>query len=57
MRLSEALGLVWDDIKLDQQFPHIDLVPHSWRQLKTAGSKRVIALIGCAYEAIKIIHK
>ena len=57
MRLSEALGLVWDDIKLDQEFPHIYLVPHSWRQLKTAGSKRVIPLIGCAYKAIKIIHK
>ena len=57
MRLSEALGLVWDDIKLDQQFPHIDLVPHSWRQLKTAGSKRLIPLVGYALEAIKIIHK
>ena len=57
MRLSEALGLVWDVIKLDQEFPHIYLVPHSWRQLKTAGSKRVIPLIWCAYKAIKIIHK
>ncbi len=46
MRLSEALGLVWDDIKLDQQFSHIDLVPHSWRQLNTAGGKRQIPLIG-----------
>ena len=57
MRLSEALGLVWDDIKLEQQFPHIHLVPHSWRQLKTAGSKRLIPLVGYALEAIKIIHK
>ena len=28
MRLSEALGLVWTDIYLDHDYPHISLKPH-----------------------------
>ena len=39
MRLSEAAGLHIDDIRLDCQIPLIDLKPHSWRGLKTRGSK------------------
>ncbi len=57
MRLSEALGLVWSDVKLDHKYPHISLIPHSWRPLKTVGSKRLIPLVGAAYEAIKIMHR
>ena len=42
MRLSEALGLVWEDVCLDHQYPHVSLVPHPWRPLKTSGSKRLV---------------
>ena len=28
MRLSEALGLAKEDIKLDEPIPHIRLIPH-----------------------------
>lgn len=57
MRLSEALGLVWDDIILDHKYPHINLIPYPWRPLKTVGSKRCIPLVGAAHEAIKIMHR
>ena len=57
MRLSEALGLVWNDVKLDHEYPHVSLVPHPWRPLKTVGSKRLIPLVGAAYEALQIMHR
>ena len=57
MRLSEALGLVWTDINLDHEYPHICLKPHPWRPLKTSGSKRLIPLVGAAHEAIIIMHR
>jgi len=56
MRLSEALGLVWDDIQLEHLWPHIDLKPHSWRHLKTHSSKRLIPLVGAALEAVNLMH-
>ena len=57
MRLSEAVGLVWGDVVIDHQFPHIYLVPHPWRPLKTFGSERVVPLIGVSLHAIKIMHQ
>ena len=57
MRLSEAIGLVWEDIHLDHEYPHISLKPHPWRRLKTAGSKRLIPLVGASLEAIKAMHR
>ena len=57
MRLSEAPGLVWADINLDHKYPHVSLEPHPWRPLKTAGSKRLIPLVGASLEAIKIMHR
>ena len=57
MRLSEGLGLIWDDIYLKHEYPHISLTPHLWRPLKTSGSKRLIPLVGAAYEAVKIMHR
>ena len=57
MRLSEALGLVWSDVYLDHEYPHISLKPQTWRPLKTSGSKRLIPLVGAAYDAIKIMHR
>ena len=56
MRLSEALGLVWDDIHLEHKYPHIDLKSHPWRPLKTHSSKRLIPLVGAALKAINHMH-
>jgi len=57
MRLSEAVGLVWDDIKLNHEYPHINLKPHPWRRLKTSSSKRLIPLVGASLEAVKVMHR
>ena len=48
MRLGEAVGLLKTDINLDLDTPHINLVPHLWRRLKTRGSQRCIPLIGAS---------
>jgi integrase len=53
MRLSEAAGLAIDDIMLDADVPHIKLVPHSWRRLKTKGSERHIPLVGASLWAAR----
>ncbi|MDB3891679.1 tyrosine-type recombinase/integrase [Alphaproteobacteria bacterium] len=55
MRLSEAAGLHVDDIKLDDDVPHINLKPHPWRRLKTKGSQRQIPLVGAALWAAQRI--
>ena len=57
MRLSEALGLIWDDIKLEHEYPHIDLKPHPWRRSKTSNSKRLIPLVRASLEAVKVLHR
>jgi len=57
MRLSEALGLSWDDVSIDHTYPHIKLKPHPWRSLKTASSSRVVPLVGASYKAINLIKK
>ena len=44
MRLSEALGLSKDDIKFNNPIPHIKVIPHPWRRLKTRTSERYIPL-------------
>ena len=46
MRLSEACGLLSSDINLDCSIPHIDLIEHPWRRLKTPSSIRKIPLVG-----------
>ena len=49
MRLSEAnSGLHIEDIKLEDEVPHINLKPHAWRGLKTKGSRRQIPLVGAS---------
>ena len=45
MRLSEALGLAKEDIKLEEPIPRIRLIPHPWRRLKTRSSQRYIPLV------------
>ena len=44
MRLGEAVGLLKSDINLNSEIPHISLIPHPWRRLKTRSSKRYIPL-------------
>ena len=41
MRLSEALGLAKEDIKLEEPIPHIRIIPHPWRRLKTRSSQKI----------------
>ena len=48
MRLAEGAGLLKSDIVLAADIPHISLKPHSWRPLKTSGSKRDIPLVGAS---------
>ncbi len=46
MRLSEACGLQASDIHLEGNTPHINLVEHPWRRLKTTSSSRQVPLSG-----------
>lgn len=51
LRLSEALGLIKEDIVLDTEIPHLIIQEHPWRKLKTASSERLVPLIGKSYWA------
>ncbi len=53
MRLGEGVGLLKSDINLDCEIPHINLVPHPWRRLKTKSSQRVIPLVNESLWACK----
>ena len=55
MRLSEAAGLMVTDIHLDCEIPHIKLVPHYHRRLKTASSERIIPLVDISLWSAKQI--
>jgi integrase len=55
MRLGEGVGLLKSDINLDCETPHIKLVPHTWRPLKTRSSNRVIPLVNESLWACKRI--
>jgi len=57
MRLSEACGLLTSDICLDGALPHINLVAHPWRRLKTGSSSRQIPLVGASLWAAKRVVK
>jgi integrase len=57
MRLSEACGLLTSDICLDAELPHINLVVHPWRRLKTGPSSRSIPLVGTSLWAAKQVIK
>ena len=48
MRLAEAAGLHIDDLRLDEDIPHVDIKPHPWRSLKTKGSQRQVPLVGAS---------
>ena len=51
MRLSEAVGLLKDDLSLEEGYPHILLKAHTSRRLKTKGSERIVPLVGAAFWA------
>ena len=56
MRLAEAAGLQTDDfIDINGTLPHVMLVRHPWRNLKTASSKRLVPLAGEALWAARRI--
>jgi integrase len=55
MRLGEGVGLLKSDINLDCEIPHINLIPHPWRRLKTKGSERSIPLVGASLWACERI--
>jgi integrase len=55
MRLGEGIGLLKSDISLDCDIPHIKLIPHPWRRLKTKGSQRCIPLVGASLWACQRI--
>lgn len=46
MRLSEATGLLKEDIYLDDGIPYVHVQPHPHRRLKTESSTRKIPLVG-----------
>ncbi|ARE81786.1 site-specific tyrosine recombinase XerC [Roseovarius mucosus] len=46
MRLSEATGLMTNDLVLDSPTPHVILRPNKVRRLKTNGSERTVPLVG-----------
>ena len=55
MRLGEGAGLLKSDINPDCEIPHIRLIPHPWRRLKTKSSQRVIPLVNESLWASKRI--
>ena len=57
MRLGEAVGLLKSDIVLSTETPHLNLIPHPWRRLKTSGSERQIPLVGASLWSAKRIKQ
>ena len=52
LRLSEACGLVIDDVSLEGANPHLKVRSHPWRRLKTASSERLVPLVGASRWAV-----
>jgi integrase len=52
MRLSEAAGLLWNDIVLSGDVPYLHVRPNAIRRLKTISSERVIPLTGSSLWAV-----
>jgi integrase len=54
MRLAEATGLLKADIVgIDSDMPHVRLIKHPWRNLKTESSERLVPLVGQALWAVQ----
>ena len=57
IRDREATGLLIEDIRLNTEVPYVSVRSHSWRPLKTKGSKRDIPLVGKALWSTKRIKE
>ena len=55
MRLAEAVGLMQDDLELDDPVPYVNVRPHGWRSLKTPSSTRKIPLVGVSLWAARSV--
>ena len=55
MRSGETVGLLKSDIILDTDTPHLNLIPHPWRRLKTTASERKIPLVSASSWSAKRI--
>ena len=53
MRLTGAAGLSKNDVYLNEEVPYVDIKPHPWRRLKTAGSQRKVPLVGISLWAAR----
>ena len=51
MRLSEAVGLLREDVVLDAPVPHVFIRPNAIRRIKTTSSQRTVPLVGVALRA------
>ena len=57
MRLSEAVGLALDDLRIkNEEIPYIIVQNHPWRRLKTKGSERRIPLVGASLWAAQSLQ-
>ena len=57
LRLSEATGLLVEDVKLDNPVPHIIITPNHHRRLKNSGSERIVPLSGISlWSAQRAMH-
>jgi len=58
LRLSEAVGLIKEDIVIDDGVPYINVRAHTWRPLKTAASERIVPLVGMsAWSARRLLSQ
>ena len=57
LRLSEAAGLMLNDLCLDEEVPHVFIRPHKHRPLKTRSSERVIPLVDASLWAAQQIKQ
>ncbi len=48
LRLSEACGLIVEDVDLESSTPHLRIRTHPWRRLKTASGERLVPLVGAS---------
>ncbi len=46
IRMAEAVGIMAEDVVLDNKTPHIIIRPNAKRRLKTKQSERTIPLVG-----------
>ena len=56
--MSEAVGLIKEDIVIDDGVPYINVRAHTWRPLKTAASERIVPLVGMsAWSARRLLSQ